>query len=252
MDGTLTPPRKKISRDVIRKLRELSDIMTIGIVTGSDYDYIMQQCDIMFEVGGVPVDRLELFPCNGTKHYTSREDNSYELVHSVNMVDEIGQDNYNYVMQSLIANQLILSVKHKLPYTGTFFQYRGSMLNWCPVGRQAGDEARKAWVNADVENGIRAYYLKDLQSMIEKKEINLTVALGGSTSFDIYPTGWDKTYVLKHLEAFKDVYFVGDKCQEGGNDKALYDALTKRNCSYETTSPENTISIIDEIIKRSR
>ena len=252
MDGTLTPPRKKISRDIIRKLRELSDIMTIGIVTGSDYDYIMQQCDIMFEVGGVPVDRMELFPCNGTKHYTSREDNSYELVHSVNMVDEIGQDNYNYIMQSLIANQLIVSVKHKLPYTGTFFQYRGSMLNWCPVGRQAGDKARKEWVDVDVENGIRAYYLKDLQSMIEKKQINLTVALGGSTSFDIYPTGWDKTYVLKHLEAFKDVYFVGDKCQEGGNDKALYDALTKRNCSYETAGPENTISIIDKIIKRSR
>jgi hydroxymethylpyrimidine pyrophosphatase-like HAD family hydrolase len=36
---------------------------------------------------------------------------------------------------------------------------------------------------------------------------------GGQISFDVFPTGWDKTYCLKHVEAegFKEIYFFGDK-----------------------------------------
>ena len=37
------------------------------------------------------------------------------------------------------------------------------------------------------------------------------VKLGGSTSFDIFPKGWDKTYVMNHLDNYSHIYFVGDK-----------------------------------------
>ena len=247
MDGTLTPPRKKAEFEIVKKLKELSQFATIGIVTGSDYDYIMQQCDVLMEVGGVPLDKLELFPCNGTKHYTY-SGSDYNLMSSTNMINVLGQENYNYLIQSLVANQLTISCQLSLPYTGNFFQYRGSMLNWCPIGRQAGDEERSAWCDADAEHGIRENYMKQINKMISRKNLELTVALGGSTSFDIYPKGWDKTYVLRHLEKFDDIYFVGDKCQEGGNDKALYDVLQKSRTSYETHSVDMTISLIDRII----
>ncbi len=247
MDGTLTPPRKKAEFKIVRKLKELAKFATVGIVTGSDYDYIMQQCDVLMEIGGIPLDRLELFPCNGTKHYTY-SGSGYQLVWDANMIEAIGRDNYNCLIQSLIGNQLTISCQHSLPYTGNFFQYRGSMLNWCPIGRQAGDEERAAWCKADDEFDIREAYMKQIKSMIERKDMDVTVALGGSTSFDIYPKGWDKTYVLKHLEKFNNVYFVGDRCQEGGNDKALYDVLQKSRTSYETHSVDMTISLIDQII----
>jgi phosphomannomutase len=83
-------------------------------------------------------------------------------------------------------------------------------------------------------------------------ELDITVALGGSTSFDIYPNGWDKTYVLRHLEEFKNVYFVGDRCKDGGNDKALYDVLRKTNTSFETESPKQTMEIIENIINENK
>jgi phosphomannomutase len=248
MDGTLTEPRKDIKQNMIAALRKLSDHATIGIVTGSDFDYVMQQCSALFDVGGVPTDRIEIFPCNGTKHYTWKN-NCHEIVHDVNMIAEIGQKNYNYMVQTLLSYQLMLSVKHDLPYTGTFLHYRGSMLNWCPVGRQAGDVERKAWVDEDTEHKIREAFLRRIDTAIAENKISLTAALGGSTSFDIYPTGWDKTYVMNHLNAYDKIYFVGDRCQEGGNDKALYDLLQIDNASFETEGPEQSISIIENLIK---
>ena len=47
MDGTLTEPRKNIQQSMLDKLMELTDCVDIGIVTGSDMDYVEQQCKSM-------------------------------------------------------------------------------------------------------------------------------------------------------------------------------------------------------------
>jgi len=249
MDGTLTPARKNIQFNVVKKLKELSKYMKIGIVTGSDFDYIMQQCNRIFEVGGIDPTKLELFPCNGTKHYSwSSKTGKYEIVHDVNMISEIEQKSYTRILQTILSYQLLIAVKHDLPYTGTFFQYRGTMLNWCPIGRSAGDKERKEWVEADQQFKIREQWIKQLKIDLETDNIPVTVALGGSTSFDIYPNGWDKTYVMKHLDEDK-IYFIGDRCDDGGNDKALYDLLQITKTSYKTKDPNMTIKIIDQIIE---
>ena len=88
---------------------------------------------------------------------------------------------------------------------------------------------------------------KELKSL--SKNISLTAALGGSTSFDIYPEGWDKTYALNHVTDDK-IIFVGDKCKPGGNDHTIYTALdsTDDHESYSTKSPAETITIINKCI----
>ena len=73
------------------------------------------------------------------------------------------------------------------------------------------------------------------------------VKLGGETSFDIYPKGWDKTYALKHFPDHK-CWFVGDRCTGSGNDKEIYDLLKKENRAFKTTGPEHTAEIIREKI----
>jgi phosphomannomutase len=169
------------------------------------------------------------------------------------MIDHIGQEDYNYLLETLFANQLAISCQYKIPLTGTFFQYRDSMLNWCPVGRKAADAERSAWVKSDIKFKIRNHYMEQLNKVIKERNMCVTVALGGSTSFDIYPTGWDKTYVLKHLTLYDQIYFVGDKCKPGGNDHALYEKLKKINKhdSFETESPENTVEIIEELMRKN-
>ena len=75
----------------------------------------------------------------------------------------------------------------------------------------------------------------------------LTAVLGGETSFDIYPVGWDKTYVLSVVNA-ENIWFVGDRCRGFGNDRAIYDALQPKRRSFETSGPEETVSIIQNLL----
>jgi len=77
----------------------------------------------------------------------------------------------------------------------------------------------------------------------------VTVALGGTTSFDIYPDGWNKTYGLQHYPE-REIYFIGDRCEVGGNDWHIYEALKKEGRAWQTTGPENTIEIIQQLIKK--
>ena len=81
MDGTLTPAREKMTQDMCRKLGELQkNNFEIGIVTGSDMDYLKQQCDIMLGLGPVNAANVHYLPCNGTKYYKlykSRYQNIY-------------------------------------------------------------------------------------------------------------------------------------------------------------------------------
>jgi len=252
MDGTLTEPRKNISKEMLKALEDLSNHTDIGIVTGSDFDYVDQQCSELLRSKTLS-SKLHIFPCNGTKRYT-REEGEFVISYSADMIDAIGQADYNYLVQSLIPHQLMISLNHELPYTGTFFHYRGSMLNWCPIGRQSGDFARKAWVKADTESGIRSYYMKQIQNIISSREIQASVALGGSTSFDIYPLGWNKTYVLKHLSDYSSIYFVGDRCEEGGNDWHIYNKLKdisdRDTGSFATSSMSDTMKIIQTLISK--
>lgn len=246
MDGTLTEPRESIQEAMIVAIARLLEKSEVGIVTGSDSDYVFQQCKILIENKYIDKTKLHLFPCNGTKVYKWNTNASvYENVYAVDMINKLGQDAYNTILSSCLEYQSCISTIHSLPYTGTFFHYRGSMLNWCPIGRSAKSGERLRWVEEDEQHKIRDHFLRLLVRDINKADIPVTVTLGGSTSFDIYPSGWDKTYVTRHLQDY-ELTFVGDKCTGSGNDKTLYDLLQPAN-SYETKSPDMTIKLIDKI-----
>ncbi len=122
------------------------------------------------------------------------------------------------------------------------------MLNWCPIGRLAKDSQRQEWINIDTQFDIRKKYLKNLKSFFNKEKIDCTVSLGGSTSLDIYPSGWDKTYCLDHFKN-TNCWFVGDKCTGEGNDRTIFEAIGEYNRSFSTRGPQNTCQIIDLIIQ---
>ena len=98
----------------------------------------------------------------------------------------------------------------------------------------------------DRNHDIREKYVKKLSESISQLGGTITIALGGSTSFDIYPDGWNKTYSLKHLEGYT-VWFIGDKCEAGENDWHLYEKLRDSGRSFKTTGPSMTIDIINDI-----
>ena len=252
MDGTLTPARMAATEAVGKSLAKLSSHAKIGIVTGSDFDYLIQQCESLWDgIATASPEDFFLMPCNGTKLYTW-ENNDWKLQQEVNMRDEVGDENFNELMKLLITSQFGFSCsEHNLPLTGHFISYRGSMINWCPVGRNANNDQRKAFIKWDKENNVREGTLGELQDLVDGifGFDKVVLALGGNTSIDIYPAGWDKTYALRYFPDY-DCWFVGDRCEENGNDKTIYDALSIAGRSYKTTGPEMTSEIISDIIGR--
>ena len=253
MDGTLTPPRKKMKRKMLKSLCSLQKSnYEIGIVSGSDMNYIIDQCDILFGVNEFDYTKVHWLPCNGTKYYKYDESGRRLTIYEHDMVKEIGKKNYRLTISACMMIQKHIIDTTDCPLTGLFFDYRGSTLNWCPIGRIAESEERAQWLKIDADNKVRIKWLTHLNKILVHSGVdNLTIKLGGDTSFDIYPKGWDKTYCLQNFKNYKEINFIGDRCLTNGNDKEIYEMINNSSIgkSYQTTGPENTIEIIEIITK---
>ena len=113
----------------------------------------------------------------------------------------------------------------------------------------ATPEQRVEFAKLDKKYKIRSKYFDVLCDIMKNNEFDVTIKLGGDTSFDIYPKGWDKTYALSHFEEGDwDFWFVGDRCGVGGNDYEIFNFLKPKQRAFETGSPQETIEIIDNYI----
>jgi len=243
MDGTLTQPRKKMQKQTLKELIKLKDKFEFGIVSGSDFNYISEQCEELLRSEDIEID---IFPCNGTKKYVKTNLN-WNCEFSVDMKEKIGKERFHKIMFCLINLQSSLyryAYCKEIPLNGTFIQYRDSMINWCIPGRGSLEKDREAFKSLDKKHNLRKIMLEKLQSSNFGFEY-LDFALGGSTSIDIYPKGWDKTFCLQHFDKSRQIYFIGDKCSPEGNDFHIFEAL-KPN-SFEVKNPQQTIKILNEI-----
>jgi phosphomannomutase len=248
MDGTLTDPRQLFESDILEEpLKKLINKgAEIGIITGSDDDYLREQMGD-YLINSHCRTRTHLLPCNGTKYFKPPKEDiqQFKLVHEASMKKQLGEKNYRTLLQELIYSQVDMA-NEGIPLTGHFINCRGSIINWCPIGRNANLVERNEFITTDKERGIRKRVIQELKVMLKQKKLlkNLTIKFGGDTSFDIYPKGWDKTYGLRHFKGW-DVWFVGDRCSPQGNDYEIYQACQEK--SFITSGPKHTAEIIEKI-----
>ena len=252
MDGTLTPPRKKLSPIVLPTLRVVSTQAKIGIVTGSPFEYVEQQISELWGPSGIDKSQLMLMPCNGTQVYLwNRVSDKFEIRYSTDIKDFLikefnseftGKDAYTHLVKEILELQLDFLERFDITdVSGNFVSYRGSLVNWSMIGRDADDTLRNKFELMDKEFSVRKRLRKSLRVRLDTSGFSaLDCALGGATSIDIYPEGWDKTHALQHLED-ADVWFWGDRCTEHGNDRAIYEALGPGSRSFETTGPTDLV-----------
>lgn len=245
MDGTLTKARNSITQDMVNALKNLKSVADIAIISGSDLDYIKEQCQLLFE----NIDDIILLPCNGTKYYLYK-DKKFNLKKNVNMKSYMGDKKYRSIINALLKYQIDLMSNYeysdKLSYTGTFIDYRESMINWCPIGRKSNSFERSLFEDLDATHSIRTKFLK----IMGKNPVfsGLSIKYGGNTSFDIYPVGWDKSYPLENmlLDDYLEYYFIGDRCEEGGNDFEIFSHPKVKG--YKTSGPLTTIDLINKLL----
>jgi phosphomannomutase len=246
MDGTLTPAREKVDDSVLFSMLGLLQRGggDIAIVSGSNFQYVHEQLG-QFLPNYSMGNRVKLLPCNGTQIYEYIGD-SWEQTYSVSMKDEVGDELYQKLIDGILHCQITrVRAYPDLPISGSFISYRGSTLNWSLIGRDSSKAERDAFANHEKNVYIRTILLNLLKNRVHSGKIEY--ALGGQTSIDIFPKGWDKTYALKHFKD-KECWFVGDRCEPGENDFHIWEELNKHGRAFKTSGPEETIQIMDQLI----
>ncbi|CAH0387947.1 unnamed protein product [Bemisia tabaci] len=234
IDGTLTSPRKKITPEVLSFLLEkVKPVSAIALVGGSDLskaseqmggDEILKQFDFVFTENGLMGFK------NGEKF------------HEQTIVKHLGEEK----LQQFINFALKYMSQITLPFKrGTFIEFRTGMLNISPAGRSVTQAQRDAYEEYDKEHKIREKFIQAIKESLP--DLGLTYSIGGQISFDVFPTGWDKTYCLQFLDDFAErIHFFGDKTSPGGNDHEIFS--DSRTIGHTVTSYEDTIAQLKKIL----
>lgn len=226
IDGTITKSRQVIEPSTLTFLKELSEKCALGLVGGSDYTKAVEQ------LNGHENGKIFEFIFSENGLVARRKG---ELFAQENIANFLGES----LVQRFINYCLNYMSKLELPVKrGTFIEYRSGLINVCPVGRSCSQAERKQFNEYDKIHRIREQFVDDLKK--EFADAPLSYAIGGEISFDVYPTGWDKTYCLRFLDEFSVLHFFGDKTEVGGNDHEIFSH--PRVIGHSVTDPNDTIS----------
>lgn len=235
VDGTLTPARRTASKEVLDTLKALRKKAVIGFVGGSDLPKQMEQLGVN---GANVIDDFDYcFAENGLTAYKSGKQ-----LASASFIKHIGEERYKAMVKVILHHIADLDIPVK---RGTFIEFRNGMINVSPVGRNASVQERDDFEAYDKIHNVRRDFVKLLQEKFA--DYGLTYSIGGQISFDVFPTGWDKTYALQHVEneGFTEIHFFGDKTYKGGNDYEIYE--DSRTIGHAVTCPEDTMKILNEL-----
>lgn len=211
-------------------LKELRKKVVIGMVGGSDLKKQYEQ------LGSGVLDMFDYtFSENGLVAYQGRQ-----LIAEASIVSYLGEEK----LQSLINFVLRYVADLDIPVKrGTFIEFRKGMLNISPIGRNCSQQERCDFEEYDNKAKVREKFVSVLKEKFA--DFGLTYSIGGQISFDVFPTGWDKTYALQFVDQFKEIHFFGDKTYEGGNDFEIYSS--SRTIGHSVKNPSDTMDICSKL-----
>ena len=223
VDGTLTPPRQKMTKEFYSFFKEWIEDKEVYLVSGSDYEKLEEQLpsDILEGVGGV-------FGCMGNTYHTGGI--------------EIMKRNFEPPEELLEILQKHLDESQYKKRCGNHIEKRVGMVNFSVLGRDATHHERQEYHAWDLLIKERKKIADEINSTFDEFE----ASLGGEISIDIYPAGWDKQQVYYHLPD-ANYFFFGDKTLPGGNDFSLAHVLTELgHVVYNVSDFKETWKILAE------
>lgn len=234
LDGTLAESKSPISDEMVERLQQLLSIVDVCIITGGTENQLRSQvADRLKEVKG-----LHLMPTCGTRYLINNK-NQWSVQYS----DNISTLETRKIMRVLEDTAKDLDLWEKYSH-GDIIENRGSQITYSALGQEAPLDAKLAW---DPDNAKKLTLRDAVAAQLPKFEVRC----GGTTSLDITRKGVDKAYGIRKLSQLTgistgEIVFIGDRLDFNGNDYPV--VFTGATC-IEVTSPEETLGLIDTLIK---
>ncbi|EIN06141.1 eukaryotic phosphomannomutase [Punctularia strigosozonata HHB-11173 SS5] len=235
VDETLTHARRQASPEMIETLQQLRKKVAIGFVGGSDLVKISEQLDTPSTRA---IDAFDYaFAENGLTAFKLGKP-----LPTQSFIKYVGEERYKVMVKFILRYIADLDIPIQ---RGTFVEFRNGMVNVSPIGRNATMQERYDFAAYDAVHKVREAFVKVLREKFS--DYGLTFAIGGQISFDIFPTGWDKTYCLRHVEDenFEEIHFFGDKTHQGGNDHEIFS--DPRTIGHSVRNPQHTLELLREL-----
>lgn len=247
LDGTLAESKQHLESYMSDLLCELAKHKKVVIITGGSFEQFQKQFLPFFnpKINDIDIvmDNLILLPTSGSRRY---EYDSFKKDWIMTDIEEFPISIKTKVLEEL--NKIISNNQYgigAITEGDEVVEDRITQITLSALGQHAPIEIKKLW---DSDQKKRQQIKKDLEAKLP--EVNIII--GGTTSIDILPYGFDKAKGLIRLltkmgMTIDDMIFVGDAIFPGGNDYSAYEAGIE---SIKVSGPEETAEVIKKIIMK--
>ena len=236
LDGTLVTSSKEITDDMINVL---SDLQKNGyknvLVTGGEYkkvlfqlrnridlfDMIFTECGAVLNQKGIQIYKKDIVSTIDTKLLENIYDKFLDMCDKINYTEKTEK------------------------YTGNRVDKRNGLVYLTPVGMEANNELRSDFIQYENETNFRDKLIPKLKELDIHNQVE--IVKGGKTGVSVYPTGIDKTQILKYIPK-STIYFFGDNCQIGGNDYPLF--IHSRCKGFEINNYKHCINLLTNLFTK--
>lgn len=240
MDGTLTPSKAPMRRDMARVLHRLLEKKMVAVIGGGRYEQFRRQFVKRAKFPPRLLRRLFLFPTSSTAFY--RWNRGWKKIYA----HELPAKTKTKIRAAFEKVFKEAEYVHPDKIYDLIIEDRGTQITFSAAGQKAPIPVKEAWKRKN--DKLRARLARELA----KKLPNLEVRVGGLTSIDITRKGIDKAYGIRQIEKVlkvprKDMLFIGDAIFPGGNDYAV----VRAGVDYvQVRGPEETKVVIKFLLER--
>lgn len=239
LDGTLAESKRPITHDMALLIEDLAKQKIVAIISGGTFKQFNTQFLPAFKKEGFSeefVKNLILLPTSGSQRYEYNLENKEWKITDIELFSEKIKEKAKKVLNEIIESGLYGIPKDPI---GDYIEDRVTQLSISALGQEAPIEQKKLW---DPDQKKR----QKIKLVLDKELPETSIIIGGTTTLDILPKGFDKAKGLKRLlskmdMSITDMIFVGDAIFPGGNDYSAYEAGIE---SLKVTGPNETAEII--------
>jgi len=247
LDGTLATSKSPLPDRMSELLGRLLDKYHVCVMSGGRFEQFEVQLLNDLKASPKQLIKLHLMPTCGTRYYNY---DAKSKIWRQQYAEDFTDAQKKTIIKALNQGAHALGFQEKKTW-GEVIEDRGSQITFSALGQdvvltlgEKGLRLKEAWDPTDEKKQKLRDFVAPLIPQFE-------VRVGGISSVDVTKPGIDKAYGMQKILDLlsiskKDVLFIGDRLEEGGND---YPVKAMGIDCMEIAHWQETALVIEAIIK---